>query len=185
MRGREPTRFVRPAAWIAVIFVLICLPTVDTVGPFLFRGGIVAIDLACAIILLALVQGRWGARHFFNFPPFVVLGTVSYGLYLWHLLVYAAVAYYGDGWGGATRVAVAMIVTLLLTALTWILLERPALEWKDRIEGRPPAPRVGWRSLIRNDPAVHHGPTTGGPPVTLIVSPDMNVAAPETKKRTG
>jgi peptidoglycan/LPS O-acetylase OafA/YrhL len=174
MRGREPKRFVRPAAWVALIFLLICLPEVDTTKPFLFRGGLVLIDLACAIVLLALVQGKWGPRRFFSFPPFVVLGTVSYGLYLWHLLVFFTVAYYGRGWSEVTRVAVAVAGTLLMTTLSWILLERPALEWKDRLEGRTPTPRVGWRSLLSNDARhvpergvlTHQGPTTGGPPVT-------------------
>ena len=58
MRYREPKRGVKIAATISAIFLLICLPLVNTTAPFLFDGGISAIDLACALIILALLDGQ-------------------------------------------------------------------------------------------------------------------------------
>ena len=136
IRGRIPRRGVNVAAWISAVFLVVCLPTVDLSHPFLYHGGLLAIDVASAMIVLALVEGKWGGRHVFNLRPFVMLGTVSYGLYVWHLLVFFAVRYYGRGWTDATRVTVAVAVSLALTATSWRLLERPSLKWKSRLEGR-------------------------------------------------
>jgi peptidoglycan/LPS O-acetylase OafA/YrhL len=134
VRRREPTRGVKLAAWIAAAFLLACLPLANLTGPFLYRGGLVLIDVACAILLLGILQGGWAGRRFFELKPLVIIGTVSYGLYLWHLPVYFAVKYYGQGWPDAVRVIVALGVTVALTILSWFLLERPALRWKARFE---------------------------------------------------
>ena len=137
IRGiKIPPRGMRIAAWIASGFLLICLPFADLYGPFLYRGGLVGIDLACAILILAIVEGRWRGRLLFEFKPFVALGLVSYGFYLWHLPVFYAVKYFDPHWNDVVRVVVALTGTLILTMLSWFLLEHPMMNWKDRLEGR-------------------------------------------------
>jgi peptidoglycan/LPS O-acetylase OafA/YrhL len=137
IRGvKIPERVVRIAAWVAAAFLLVCLPFADLFGPFLYRGGLVGIDLACAILILAIVEGRWGGRHLFELRPFVALGLVSYGFYLWHLPVFYAVRYFDPHWNDVVRVVVAVVGTLILTLLSWFLLERPMMNWKDRLENR-------------------------------------------------
>lgn len=136
-RHREPTRYLVPAAWIASAFLLICMPIARIDEPFLYYGGLVLIDLACATIILALVQGKWVARHLFNLKFLVTLGLVSYGIYLWHLPVFFAVEYWGKDWPSVVQVTVALGATALFTTLSWFLLERPALNLKNRLEGRP------------------------------------------------
>ena len=41
VRGREPRRYLAVAAWIAAIFLLVCMPFTNNTGPFLYRGGLV------------------------------------------------------------------------------------------------------------------------------------------------
>ena len=147
MRRREPVRGVNIAATVATIFLLICLPLVNTESPFLFDGGITAIDLACAALILALVQGNWLGRHFFRLRPFVILGTVSYAFYLFHLPVFFAIRYWGEGWNPVVRVAVAIAATLALTTFSWFALEKPALNLKDRLEGRSKTSRLSLNSM--------------------------------------
>jgi peptidoglycan/LPS O-acetylase OafA/YrhL len=147
MRYREPQRGVKIAAWIAALFLLICLPTVNTMGPFLFDGGISAIDLACAVIILALLQGQWKGSKFFSFKPFLILGTVSYALYLWHLPIYFGIRYHAGGWPTPVRVSVAVLATFFFTALSWFFIEKPALEWKDRREGHAYVERLSWSDV--------------------------------------
>lgn len=153
-RGREPRKGLTIYGTVAAVFLLICLPLVDTTGPFLFYGGINAIDIACALVILALVDGRWLGTKFFNFRGFVVLGVVSYAFYLWHLPIFFGVHYYGHNWPESVRVIAAVALTLTMTSLSWLLIEKPALEWKDRIEGHSYVERLSFRTIFRR-PARH------------------------------
>jgi peptidoglycan/LPS O-acetylase OafA/YrhL len=134
IRSKEPKRGVRLAGWVAAVFLLGCLVFSTEYGPFVFRGGFVAVDAACAVLLLAILDGRWGGRHLFELKPFVALGIVSYGFYLWHLPVFFAIRYFDPHWNDVIRVVVAVLVTLLLTMLSWYLLERPLMRWSKRLE---------------------------------------------------
>ncbi len=149
IRGREPKRGVVLCGWLAAIFLVICLPLVNTAAPFLFDGGINAIDIACAFLILALLDGRWKGSSFFNLRAFVILGTVSYAFYLWHLPIFFGIRYYGHGWEPWIRVTVAVSLTLTMTALSWLLIEKPAMEWKDRLEGHSPVERLSLGTVFR------------------------------------
>jgi peptidoglycan/LPS O-acetylase OafA/YrhL len=132
VRGREPRRYLSVAAWIAAIFLLVCMPFTNNTGPFLYRGGLVAIDVACAIIILAIVDGQWAGRHFFQLKPLVLLGLISYGVYLWHLPILFAIRYYGPHWNDVVKVVVAVTATLALSIGSWFLVERPFMRMKSR-----------------------------------------------------
>jgi peptidoglycan/LPS O-acetylase OafA/YrhL len=167
IRNKEPKRGVRLAGWVAAVFLLACLVFSTEYGPFVFRGGFVAVDAACAVLLLAILDGRWGGRHLFELKPFVALGIVSYGFYLWHLPVFFAIRYFDPHWSDVLRVVVAVLVTLLLTILSWFLLERPLMRWSKRLEAKrnslPEAPDPG------ASPGDDAQPGTAGMP-----SPEIN-----------
>jgi peptidoglycan/LPS O-acetylase OafA/YrhL len=157
IRNREPKRAIVLCGWLAAIYLAICLPLVNTPGPFLYYGGINSIDIACALVILALLDGKWAGRHFFNLRAFVILGTVSYAFYLWHLPIFFAIRYYGGGWPEWVRVTVAVSATVTMTALSWLFIEKPALEWKDRLEGHPRVERLSLRSLYERKPPSSNG----------------------------
>jgi peptidoglycan/LPS O-acetylase OafA/YrhL len=136
IRGKEPKRGMVVAGWVAAAFLLACLPFATQEGPFVYWGGFVAIDFACAVLILAILDGRWGGRHLFELKPFVALGLVSYAFYLWHLPVFFAIRYFDPHWNDVLRVVVAIAVTLSLTILSWFLLERPLMNWSKRLEAR-------------------------------------------------
>jgi peptidoglycan/LPS O-acetylase OafA/YrhL len=149
IRGREPKRAIALCGWVGAIFLAICLPLVNTTAPFLFYGGIDAIDLACAFIILALLDGRWKGTWFFSLRGFVILGTVSYAFYLWHLPIFFAIRYYGYTWPDWLKVGIAVVATFLMTTLSWLFIEKPALEWKDRLEGHAKVERLTLGSVFR------------------------------------
>ena len=136
IRGKEPKKGVRIAAWIAAAFLLACLPIATQYGRFVYWGGFIGIDLSCAVLLLAILDGRWAGRHLFELKPFVALGLVSYAFYLWHLPVFFAVHYFGPHWNYVVRVIVALGVTLTLTLLSWFLLEKPLMHWSKKLEAK-------------------------------------------------
>lgn len=76
------------------------------------------------------------------------LGRISYGIYLYHLVVLIAV--YKLGWSdvvagrsAVSYVAVGVPATLALATASWYGIERPALALKTRGRGRLPAAQLG------------------------------------------
>jgi peptidoglycan/LPS O-acetylase OafA/YrhL len=132
IRDKEPKRYVHIAAWFAAAFMFWVLFTVQENGPFLYKGGLTLVDLSCFILVLAILQGRWFGTHLFKWKPFVMLGTVSYGVYLWHVPVFIAVWTHTKGWDWPPQVALALAITAFFTAISWFLLEKRALQWKAR-----------------------------------------------------
>ena len=123
------------AGWLSAAFLIACLPFATQYGPFVYWGGFIAIDVACAFLILAILDGRWIGRRFFEFKPLVALGVVSYAFYLWHLPVFFAVRHFDTHWNNCVRVVVATLVTLALTIVSWFVLERPLMHWSHRLEG--------------------------------------------------
>jgi peptidoglycan/LPS O-acetylase OafA/YrhL len=96
---------------------------------------------------------RWLAP--LRFRPLAYLGQISYGLYLYHYVVYWVIdgchqrprsLAIGQPW---TTQAIKLAATLAVAVASWHLVERPILRWKDRfryqegpIEGANPQPRV-------------------------------------------
>lgn len=107
--------------------------------------GITLVDLmALGMILLCLDTRSWLARVL-NFAPLRGLGKVSYGFYVFHDIPHALyghlIARFGLG-EHTTGLLVPLTGTLLLSVLSYNLLERPFLRLKTRFEGRP-APHAG------------------------------------------
>ena len=139
VRAREPQQVLKYLVWPAAIFLLVCLPFSNLMGPFLYRGGFDAIDSASAVILLALVGGYWAGRRLFEWPPLVKLGLVAYGFYLWHLTVFYVVSHIDQGWNDFLRLFVATAGTLLMTLLSWFIVEKPLQIWVHKRAPRVPS----------------------------------------------
>jgi len=80
-----------------------------------------------------------------DFGPLRYCGRISYGLYVYHLLLYDIVydlgVSLGATWqyGGYFAGAVALVATLIVAALSWHLMERPINGLKDRFTCKNPA----------------------------------------------
>jgi len=73
--------------------------------------------------------------------PLVALGTVSFGLYLWHYPVQWALraslgGYVPPSWGLAGFLGASLVISLALAALSWFAIERPVLAAAGRWRGR-------------------------------------------------
>ncbi|WZO98207.1 acyltransferase [Isosphaeraceae bacterium EP7] len=117
------------------------LPTPSEPGPIIFAFSLLYAGLVGLVLVhagrpvLAPLRARW----------LVSLGQMSYGIYLYHYIVYWAVDRWwprADGtlWGGAIKVA----ISLAIAAASWHAVERPILGLKDRFcygTSGPKAPR--------------------------------------------
>jgi peptidoglycan/LPS O-acetylase OafA/YrhL len=79
-------------------------------------------------------------RRFLGWRPLLWVGKISYGVYLWHVLVLVELQrHVGQDLGTVGFLALALILTLALAAASWYGLERHAIRLGRRLSGgRPP-----------------------------------------------
>ena len=104
-------------------------------------------------------QSRGLARRAWSLTPLVWLGSVSYGLYLWHFdwMKRAVSVPTRAGWEPALAgdaslaylLAVGFGMGLTCAALSWYLLERPLQRWKDLIPAPDQPGALGWSNRAR------------------------------------
>lgn len=103
----------------------------------MFGVGFSLAAVAAVLLVLGLVVleergvGGWFARR-----PVVLFGRMSYGFYLWHMPVLRWVDDRLVGRSAMVRLPLGLGLALLATAVSYRVLEQPALRWKDRF--RPP-----------------------------------------------
>jgi peptidoglycan/LPS O-acetylase OafA/YrhL len=80
------------------------------------------------------VTGFRGAirRLFFEFPPSVYLGRISYGVYIYHFFIPDFVRRLGLKDGSVPFVALCFLVTIAIASLSWFLFEKPINSLKSR-----------------------------------------------------
>jgi peptidoglycan/LPS O-acetylase OafA/YrhL len=110
--------------------------------------------LFAALLLVPCALGP--QRGVLASEPLRFLGRVSYGVFLWHLIV-LDVVYRLTGWAdfSGRMLAVALLTGLfsvLLGWLSWVLVERPALRLADRVARRSPAGHRGREQAERDRP---------------------------------
>ncbi len=102
----------------------------DSHAPFLYRGGLVLVDLASCALLIGLVAPTAIAR-LLGAAPFAWLGRRSYGLYLWHWPVFALTRPDFDvALGGLPLFGVRLALTVALSEACYQLVETPVRRGK-------------------------------------------------------
>lgn len=138
VHGRLPSaRVLQVAAWVAIPILAWFLIGVELQDSFSYKGGFTLMAIAWAAVILACVESDWTPRRLLRVKPLCLLGEVSYGIYLWHVPVQFAVREHGESWPVAWRIIVSLVVTAVFVALSWILVEKPFLRLKDRMDRRP------------------------------------------------
>jgi peptidoglycan/LPS O-acetylase OafA/YrhL len=90
--------------------------------------GLTLVELA-AIVLLVAVQQRSGLVYeMLNAPVLIKLGTLSYGIYLWH---YPVVRYLRADCAWPVVVVLGLLISTALSALSFYTLERWAMRYRD------------------------------------------------------
>ncbi len=95
--------------------------------------------------LVVCFSGKW-SLGFLRIRWICYLGKISYGLYVYHYPIYAVVDHcLGNGVASPRFLLLKLGLTLAIAVISWELLEKPILAWKDRFpysrggETRPPA----------------------------------------------
>jgi peptidoglycan/LPS O-acetylase OafA/YrhL len=94
-----------------------------------YRGGLLAASVLAAVVVAAAADPR--SRRLaapLSLPPLRYLGRISYGLYLWHWPVYAALDQRRTGLDDPALLAVRLGASVALAAVSFHLIERPIRE---------------------------------------------------------
>lgn len=161
--GRRPA--IGAGASAALVLGGFALVAIDgywhasTRAPGLDAGIGIFQDLPAAFGFAAVIAGaafgRGPAVAWARFRPFVGVGVVSYGFYLWHVPLILLVKRLGLlPHSFFAAVAVALPVALGVAAASWHLMEKPAIDWAARRTGagRRPSRRERARLEARTAP---------------------------------
>jgi peptidoglycan/LPS O-acetylase OafA/YrhL len=137
-------RFAKPWAWAAgatALYVVSCISLWNArLDEYSHTEWLIRHISYAGIALCVLVAGVAGAPAL-RWRPLVWLGEISYGLYLYHLLVLALLSRWGlIGWERYVHpyvlwTAFALAGSVLCAALSWRLVERPAWRAARRASG--------------------------------------------------
>ena len=137
-------RVEHPGAWLRVVDRWPALPWVLAVGAFYGVGQMPSLAghsfaawwltshelkaLGCALLLVPLVFGtqhRGVLRRVLAFPPLLWLGTISYGIYLWHKPLLDKLGPHLAPHGQLFTDVVVTAITVAVAAISFYMVERP------------------------------------------------------------
>jgi len=121
------SRRLEAASLVALAVLALAWLRLDGESALLYRGGFFVTEIACAVLIAACVAGGVVARVF-ELRPLRVLGTISYGVYLWHWPVYVVLTEERTRLGALPLFAVRVALTLAIAAISYRFLERPIRE---------------------------------------------------------
>lgn len=150
-----PLRWLGDRAIASWVLAFVAFVTVSNIGlPITFATGTGAQEMARQVLygLTALflvvpavfgTQDRGGVRRLLRSRPVVAVGVVSYGVFLWHFdyvkqLVDFGLLRHVHELRFLALLLFTAVLTMATAALSWFVVERPALALKHRRPSRPP-----------------------------------------------
>ena len=114
------------AAIVSLLVLAVAWVGLEGTDPLLYRGGFTVCGIAATIAVVAAAHRRPGrVAAALSWSPFRWLGTISYGLYLWHWPVVAVLDEQRMGFGGLPLAAVWTVVSLGLAVVSFHVIETP------------------------------------------------------------
>jgi peptidoglycan/LPS O-acetylase OafA/YrhL len=97
-----------------------------------FRHGLlIGVAVAAVIVIVPVAMEQRGIiARALAWRPLVGLGSISYGVYLWHWPIFLALNGERTGWSGAGLFAARCAATVAAATASWWLLEQPIRRWR-------------------------------------------------------
>ena len=120
----------RVPRWVGVVAAVLLAAAwglLDGQSELLYRGGFWITELACAVLIGACLGGD-GVGRVLAWRPLRAIGTISYGVYLWHWPVYVVLSEERVPLGVPALLALRLAVTFAIAVVSYRWLERPIRE---------------------------------------------------------
>ncbi|MEP6625308.1 MAG: acyltransferase family protein [Acidimicrobiia bacterium] len=111
---------------VALVVMIAAFAFAHSASPRLYRGGSLLFALAVAGLIVSIMRAPGGVvARLLALRPLVLIGVISYGIYLWHwpVIVYATEARVGVSGFGLDLIRVG--ITLAISVASYLLVERP------------------------------------------------------------
>jgi peptidoglycan/LPS O-acetylase OafA/YrhL len=161
-RSAVPLRRISTAMLMALGLLIIAAHGVwhETAGSFnagwILFGNLPA-ALGCSLAIAAAAAGTGPAVRWLSARPLASLGVISYGIYLWHLPLILTVRQVGLlPTTLIPRLSVVLLLSIGAGALSWVLIERPAIRFV-ATRGNRGLRRIDVRVARQAATDVHHG----------------------------
>ncbi|MDG1266403.1 MAG: acyltransferase [Ilumatobacter sp.] len=120
----EDRPIVRYGGWIGlgVLCTVLLFGTED--ATWLHQGGFFVVALAAGAVVIGCASSK-KMRIAFSFRPLVLIGLLSYGLYLWHWPVLVIFDRNRTGLDGFTLTILRLALSVVAAAASYALVERP------------------------------------------------------------
>lgn len=123
---KEAKGVINLAGTAALIGMIAMMVFVDGYSGFLYYGGIALLSVLTAACMLALLNPGSALERVFSWAPFVWIGKLSYGIYLWHYPVFLLMTDQNSTSDISPLYQLAMVlVVLLVSFLSYSLVENP------------------------------------------------------------
>ncbi len=119
-----------PVALVVLVAAAAGLQPYDGV---LYLGGFTLVAIAAAALIASALDDEAPLTRALACRPAVLLGRLSYSLYLWHFGIFQIVGEHTTSWSAVPRVALGWSVALIAAGASYRYVERPALALKRRL----------------------------------------------------
>jgi peptidoglycan/LPS O-acetylase OafA/YrhL/lysophospholipase L1-like esterase len=113
------------AAVVGLVVIGILIWQTSEYSPFLYKGGIVLLSVATALVLTALVHPASWLGVAVGWRPLRWIGVRSYGIYLWHYPIIVLAAPGLQQRASLSFEALQVVATIVVAALSWQFFEEP------------------------------------------------------------
>ena len=129
----------------ALAWLVILVTRAPGLTAFFFRGGFTLVALLTAVVIYQLVYAPMSIlSRILRAPPLVLLGRMSYGVYLWHYVVFRAlfpvVGLPGPGMDSPARTSIGLVLTFVIATASYLVVEQPILRLNSRFRSVGAAP---------------------------------------------
>lgn len=138
MAGRKLLALLKLAGALSALTLVMFAVNADWRSPYMYVLGFPCVAICTSVTIAALThQGSVPSmlHRVLEARPLVYLGKISYGVYLWHYLVFRALPATSLSGMPLIKLGVGMLLSLVLATLSFFLLERPFLRFRPSFSG--------------------------------------------------